>query len=129
MTIRTTPIPRQDLTIHTVKGPVSEGDMHGALEQFYEGAFTNLVLWDLTQADLSGVNSGILQRFIRKSVRLGQQRTNGRTALVAHGDFQFGIGRMYESLHDLESGPFEVRAFRSEEEALSWLTGAASNGD
>lgn len=124
MPIRTVSIPRQRLTIHTVKDAVTEAEMHATLEDFYKGKVTPLVLWDMSGADLTHVNAEMMQRFIKKSAHLGKQRPNGRTAVVAPGDLQYGLGRMSEILYEFEPGAFQFRAFRTEEEALLWLTGA-----
>lgn len=45
-----------------------------------------------------------------------------RTAIVAPGPVQFGIGRMYQSL--MANPSIEVCVFRTETEALAWI-GAA----
>ncbi|MCU0453618.1 MAG: hypothetical protein MUE68_08145 [Bacteroidetes bacterium] len=42
-----------------------------------------------------------------------------RWAVVAPGDAMFGISRMYETLRS--GGTFEIRTFRSTEEAEMWL--------
>jgi hypothetical protein len=44
-----------------------------------------------------------------------------KLAIVAPGDFEFGLGRMYEAFRELQSGTKQVNVFRSLEEALAWL--------
>jgi hypothetical protein len=115
----------RDLTIHDVAGPVSEEEMYDALENFYKREPTALLLWDMSQADVSQVTTETLQRFLRKSTQLGGSLQGGRTAVIASEDLQYGLARMYEAFAEIESAPYSFRAFRSRQEALQWL----SSGD
>ena len=121
MGIKITKNEDRDLTIHDVTGSVSEEEMYDALENFYKGEPTTLLLWDMSQADVSQVTTETLQRFIRKSTQLGGSRQGGRTAVIASEDLQYGLARMSEVLTEIESAPYSFRAFRSRQEALRWL--------
>ena len=47
-----------------------------------------------------------------------------RFAIVAPGDFVYGMSRMYETYRNLKSrGTKEIRVFRSMEEATDWIEG------
>jgi hypothetical protein len=49
----------------------------------------------------------------------------GRFAIVAPGDFAFGLGRMYEAFRDMTPGTRkEVSVFRDRAAALAWLSGS-----
>lgn len=111
----------QDLTIHDVTGLVTEGEMYDALENFYQGEPTTLLLWDMSQTDVSHVNPDILRQFIRKSAELGAHRSGSRTAVFASENLQFAFARMTEAYAEFESAPFSLRAFRSRQQALQWL--------
>ncbi|HUL29981.1 MAG TPA: hypothetical protein VLZ03_05950 [Thermodesulfobacteriota bacterium] len=121
MPIETTRDQERNLTVHVVTGPVSEQEMYGTLEEFYKREPTALLLWDLSKADLSWVTPNMLQRFVRKAVKLGARRRGGRTAVVAPEDLQYGLGRMTEAFVESESAPFSFHVFRSRQDALSWL--------
>jgi hypothetical protein len=121
MGIKITKDEDRDLTRHDVTGPVSEEEMYDALENFYKGEPTTLLLWDMSQADVSQVTTETLQRFVRKSTRLGGSRQGGRTAVIASEDLQYGLARMSEVFTEIESAPYSFRAFRSRQEALQWL--------
>jgi len=120
MSIETTRDRGQNLTIHVVTGPVSEPQMYRTLEDFYDREPTALVLWDMSQAELSQVTPGMLQKFVRRAAEIGVRRQGGRTAVVAPEDLEFGLARMSETFADLESMPFSFSAFRSRQEALPW---------
>jgi len=111
----------RDLTIHVVTGPVSEEEMYDALENFYKREPTALLLWNMSQADVSQVTTETLQRLVRKSTQLGGSRQGGRTAVIASEDLQYGLARMSEVFAEIESAPYSFRAFRSRQEALQWL--------
>ena len=112
------------LTVHEVTGPVSEVEMYDALERFYNKEPTALLLWDMSQADVSHVTSEILHRFVKKSAELGVSRQGGRTAVIASDDLQFGLARMSEAFSKMESALYSFSAFRTKEEALQWLKSA-----
>jgi hypothetical protein len=111
----------QDLTTHDVTGLVSEEEMYDAIESFYKCDPTALLLWDMSQADVSYITTDALQRFVRKSTQIGVRRHGGRTAVVASGNLQYGLARMSEVFAEMESAPYGFRAFRSRQEALEWL--------
>ena len=121
MSIETTRDADQDLTTHVVTGFVSEEEMHGALEDFYEGQPTALVLWDMSQAEVAHVTPEMLQKFVHRAAELGVSRRGGRTAVIASGDLQFGLGRMSETFAEIESTPFSFCVFRSRQDAMRWL--------
>ena len=70
MGIKITRVEDQDLTIHDVTGPISEEEMYDALENFYNKGPTKLLLWDMSETDVSHVTSDILEQFIKRSVKL-----------------------------------------------------------
>jgi len=121
MSIETTHDPDRNLTIHVVIGSVSEKEMYGVLEDFYERQPTALVLWDMSQAEMAHVTAGMLQKFIRRAAQLGTHRRGGRTAVVAPDDLQYGLGRMSETFAEIESVPFSYCVFRSQQDAMRWL--------
>ncbi len=110
--------------MHDVTGPVSEVEMYDALEKFYKQEPTALLLWDMSQADVSQITSDILQKFAKKSAELGVSRQGDRIAVIAPEDLQYGFARMSESFSEMESAPYSFRAFRTREEALQWLKSA-----
>ena len=122
MPIETTRDADRNLTTHVVMGSVSEKEMHGVLEDFYDGQPTALVLWDMSQAELAHVTAEMLQKFVRRAAKLGVHRRGGRTAVIAPEDLQFGLGRMSETFAEIESTPYSYCVFRSRQDAMHWLT-------
>ena len=121
MSIETTRDPQLDLTTHVVTGPVREEEMYLALEGRGEEDQTALVLWDMSEAEVSHVTAGILRRFIKRAAELGKAREGGRTAVVAPNNLAYGLARMSEAFTELVASPFSFKAFRTQPEALTWL--------
>ncbi len=109
------------LTVHDVTGPVSEVEMYDALERFYKQEPSALLLWDMSQADVSHVTSEILQKFVKKSAELEVSRQGGRTAVIASDDLQYGLAKMSVAFSEMELAPCSFHTFRTREEALQWL--------
>ena len=111
----------KDLTTHVVTGPVCEEEMYKALEEFYAREPTRFLLWDMSQAAVADVTSSVLEAFVQRSATLGTQCEDGRVAVFAPQDVQFGLGRMSEAFAEQKSVPFGFRVFRSRRNALEWL--------
>ena len=113
--------PDHELTTLVASGPVLDGEFGDALTRFYATAPTRFLLWDLSNADLTGVSADKLRMFVSKGAKLGSQRAGGRTAVVAPHDVAFGYGRMSEAFMVSEKAAFDFRVFRTKGEARSWL--------
>jgi len=110
-----------ELTTLVATGPVLSGELGEALRQFYAGNPTRLLMWDMSNAQLSDVNADRLRTFIRQAAQMGARRSGGRTAVVAPQDLVFGYGRMSEAFMNAEDAPFDFRVFRTEADARAWL--------
>jgi hypothetical protein len=51
----------------------------------------------------------------------GNKRPKGKTALVSNKDLDFGLSRVSEAYANIENLPWEIRSFRSMDEALKWI--------
>jgi hypothetical protein len=112
---------RRDLTIMAVTGRVTAGDIVAALDDYYGGEFTANLIWDYTSADLSAITSAQLHQISSVAKRYGHLRQNCKTAIVAPGDLAFGLGRMYETLNEINEIPVQYTIFKRLEEAMRWL--------
>jgi len=128
MEIKITRDESKDLTMFDVTGLASDEELLHTLETYYEREPTALVLWDLSQADFSRISTKAVKAFIQRTAVFGLQREGGRTAVFAPLDLQFGLSRMSEVFAEETFAPFDLRVFRSREEALEWLL-AESNSE
>jgi hypothetical protein len=108
-----------------VVGEVNAEEMRQAIEQFWEAPrLTQDVLWDYRQADMNKLRRNELEELVRVGLRYRHrhvERTGGKTAIVASSDLEYGMMRASATLTKMESYPFEVRTFRTVEEAEAWL--------
>ena len=89
-----------DLTILTGSESVTTADVLRAMEEMYSGSPTELVLWDLSRADISGIDFEGVQAIAELAMKHGSSRPGGRTAIVSDQRIVLGITRVYESLVD-----------------------------
>ena len=115
----------RNLTRLVVAGVVSAAEMRRAIEQFWESpALTRDVIWDYSEASLTKLSVGELRDLVPVGKRYGHrlaERRGGKTAIVAPGDLAYGMMRVSETLSGMSEYTFEIRVFRSMEEADAWL--------
>jgi hypothetical protein len=117
----------KDLTTVKVIGNVSEDDFWRWVGEFYSGAVTSLVLWDLVQADLSDMVSGTTDDDMMEHVRQVNEvakevRRGGKTAIVVEDNVHaFRLSIRLESIANANRSPFERKTFTSMDEARKWL--------
>lgn len=110
-----------DVTVHTVRGPLTVLKVCDELDRYYAGRFTMRILWDLTGADLSSWQRDHITRLICKVKEYSHLRKGGKTAMVLSRDLDFGISRMYQAYASGENLEFEIEVFRDMEKAKQWL--------
>jgi hypothetical protein len=113
-----------DLTIHKATGKISSTELIAAINKYYSGVTTRLILWDFTEADLGSIKSSELEEIIVLTKKYANLRPNGKTAMAASSDLGFGMGRMFELQEEFVKPNIVLhRSFRDREKALLWLQG------
>ena len=120
-TIKTTYNRTNNLTTFKVAGKMTASDFYDGLAHYYEGNVTQLTLWDLTEADLSAIDTDEISDFASYARHLAEARQGGRTAVVVGGSFEFGLARMFETHLEIGGLPIEINSYRSLAEAMKWL--------
>jgi hypothetical protein len=110
-----------ELTVHVVTGRVTVEELIEAATSFLEGAPTRLALWDLCQADFSGIPTASVQSIFNSVAPFKERRRGGKSALLFASTEGFGLGRIGEAMAEIRGFPFEVRAFSDRREAMLWL--------
>ena len=78
------------------------------------------VVWDLRAADFSSLESGRLRQVSAEAARrLETGPSDARIAVIASGDLEYGMARVYEVYAG--GDPSRIRVFRTEEGVESWL--------
>ena len=123
-TIETTYDLSKDLTTVKATGKMAENDFREWRMSYYSGDPTKLILWDISETDLSGIPSESVAthaRLIKENLSDGR-RKGGKTAVVA-GDnvLAMGMSKMREVYGELEDTPIPIKTFSRMKEALAWL--------
>jgi hypothetical protein len=112
---------QNNLTLFSVSGKVSAGEIVAAIRDFYEDGVTANVFWDLTDSDLSEISASDVKHIASLSGEYPDKRASGKTAIVGPDDLSYGLLRMYETIKDFNKLPFSTKAFRNIDEAYEWL--------
>lgn len=117
---------KDDLTIRVVEGSPDADELLEAIHRNYEKP-TAKICW-LLQPDTSEKQLTVQQAKTLSSTikELGKQRPGGKSAIVAGDHFGFAMGRVFESHNDAMEMEFQIRVFRTKQEAAAWLEVDAS---
>ena len=116
-----------NLTPVKVVGKPTIDDFIFWANDYYSGSFTSSALWDLVDADLSEIESGITTEQILTYIRmLNEAAANksrvGKTAYVV--DYNTTAHRLFtrvESIAEKEDSPVERKTFTDLAKAKQWL--------
>lgn len=113
----------KQLTTITVAWKADFSELMSVLKNFFDDNNTEHLLLDLRDSSLDSITSDQIRHLCKyaKFRANGENRVNGKTALVGSSDLQFGIGRMFETFAEMEGSAIKISVFRSMEKALSWL--------
>ena len=70
---------------------------------------------------MSGISSLFVRETAQKLRDLVPSRNNGKIAVIAPKDLEFGMARMFQLMSDEKQFPFSVKVFRHVGEACQWL--------
>ena len=109
------------MTVFTVAGALTYAEQLAALQEFYDGNPTANVLWDFRSIEGNRITIEELNKIIVFIKRRESKRPHGKTALVSTTDLDFGLSRMSQTYADIHNVPWQIRAFRSMDEAIKWI--------
>jgi hypothetical protein len=110
-----------DFTLKIVEGKVTAAELLEEIEAYYAGEITQRILWDFSRSSVEGITSDDMARIVEVMTAPSQRRKGGKTAFVSASPAAYGLGRMYQILHETRKNPVERRVFRTREEAMGWL--------
>ncbi len=109
----------------TIQGAFSLAGFQNTMEQITQSEEYSPdihALWDLREMDFSTIDEAYWRKIleIRKK---HPQRSAARLAHVVHGDFAYGMMRMYQILSTLHSNELkqQVMVFKDIDEAEQWI--------
>jgi len=118
--LKTTHDLAKELTIVKAQGKMTAKDFMNWLNKYYLGKVTPLILWDLTAADVTNILARELRELAKEASKRAHLREKGKSALVFSRD-NFGLGRVFEILSNVEGTALEYRSFLDVNEAREWL--------
>jgi len=110
-----------DLTTFTVIGQVTHNEIKESIDNFYEGVTSKNVLWDLTRGNFELISNDNIQNLVSIPRSQYLARKGGKTAIVADKDLAYGMARIYETRSSVDQLPFQIKVFRTIEDAYKWL--------
>ena len=120
--IETTVDNKNDLTIHKCLGSLTDNEFITVIHTFYDGKPTMNTAWDFSKCSLDGTSSVFLKQAANLVHRLSQNtRKGGKTAVIASQDLEYGLSRMFQIITEDEGIPFNIKVFRTADEASQWL--------
>ena len=111
----------KDLSTFTTSESFSVQDVCDALDRYYSGPITSLLLWDATRLNSSSWQRDDILTAVRKTKEYSHLRAGGKSALVMPRDLPFGLARMYQAYSEVHNLQIDVEVFRSIEKAVEWL--------
>ena len=122
-TIKTEVDPSRDLTIVKASGKMTAHDFHEWIVDYYAGTITQLVVWDLTDADMSNIGiEDVLKNATYVKQVAADQRTEGKTAVVADHDWiAMALSRYQQVFLEMSNIGIEMKTFIHMAEAMEWL--------
>jgi len=112
----------KDLTIFTVIGDVEFDELVHTHNSYGDAGLTRFEIYDLRNGTLESFTSEQMNQLAIVGKASIDLRPKGcKTALVVSKDIDFGMGRVYQALSEIEGVTWETEIFRSMDEAYQWL--------
>lgn len=102
----------------TVEGLLDLQELLNTIETFYKELVSTLVLWDVSLGELVHITKDDLRRVARFAAG---KASHLKTAMVAEGDLNYGLLRMYEVYTKMAHYKPHLQVFRDREPAIEWL--------
>ena len=111
----------KDLSTFTTAESFSVQDVCDALDRYYSGPVTSLLLWDATRLNSSSWQRDDILTAVRKTKEYSHLRAGGKSALVMPRDLHFGLAKMYQAYSEVHNLKIEIEVFRNIGDARHWL--------
>ena len=111
----------RDLTLVTARGGLTAEHFLDWVTEYYHDQVTTLILWNLTDADLSDLRTDEISLIALQTKNVMNALKGGKIAFVHENPLDYGVGRMLEAYMEIEEVPLTFRAFYKIDEASHWL--------
>lgn len=111
----------RDLTIYSIVGDFKGETLKDLLDQFYQSQYTANLVFDFSETKTVDISTDEIEGIIAHAKLYAHLRRSGKTAYIVSSEVNFGMGRMYVILAEMNNHPIPQRVFRSLEEAIKWF--------
>jgi len=111
----------KELTTFTATGVLTIEMVMPLVEKFYAGESTKCVLWDLLNVTKNRITLDQAEKILYLKQRYAGKEGSGKTAIVAHDDFFYGISRSLAMQSNLQGATYTVLIFNDLKVAYKWL--------
>lgn len=111
----------KDLTTFTATDVLTIEMVMPLVEEFYAGETTKCVLWDLLNVTKNRITLDQAETILYLKQRYAGKKGSGKTAIVAHDDFFYGISRSMAMQSNLQGATYTVLIFNDLNVAYKWL--------
>ena len=111
-----------NLTSYIVQGTLMTDQIIATIDEFFSEKPTKYVLWNFSQAQIAQISNNDIKEIVKIVTKYADRNIVLKTALVFSDDSAFGLGRMFESLADIEDTPQEFMCFHNADDAYKWLS-------
>lgn len=115
-----------DLTIYTVSGEASLGDVITVLKNVDQNELTKNCIWDFRGGTASCFSAEDVKTLARFSAQYCTRRNGGKTAVVVSSNLDFGLARMYQAHAENLAKDVAVGIFRDWQRCFAWVGGCGS---
>jgi hypothetical protein len=110
-----------DLVRFTISGPVSIADIIRLGDQHFLAHSTNRSIWDLREADLSGIIVNDMPELTRNAREASQTRTAPRTALIVDDEGKRALLKLFRVIAEVGQTNIAYQIVDTVEDALEWV--------
>jgi hypothetical protein len=115
----------RNITTITVKWGDDFRKAMSVLKTFFNDNNTEHLMLDLRESSIDTITyddvSDLFQYATTRTNDNGENRLNGKTALVGSSDLQSEVEAIFKTCFETEDLPINVSVFGSEDKALNWL--------
>ncbi len=123
--------PERMLRTHQVTGNINLAAFRGILQGLYTSAQFNPdmnALWDLRQADFSGITPLDVRELMHVVMSLWSRSGQCHSAILVNTEAEYGVVRTYVSQFG-RNAPCQIRVFLDLNDARQWLGQGAAQGE
>ena len=108
-----------NLTIHKGRGIVTLEEYNNLLENYYSSEFTEHVIWDHSNSDLSKIKPEDLFTVLKIGKKYTNLRKHGLTIIVVPTSASYGLARMLQTYAEMTGFDRSLPLCKTLEEAIS----------